>query len=102
MEATSDGLVGVGVGWLIILGTASIFRDRITADGSSGFKAEAGRYHLYVALICPWASRTLIADIASSQVVDFVAEIIPTITRALTLRAEDGKKRAAGHVAAKF
>ena len=27
----------------------------------SGFKAEAGRYHLYVALICPWASRTLIA-----------------------------------------
>jgi glutathionyl-hydroquinone reductase len=36
------------------------FRDRITADGSSGFKAEAGRYHLYVALGCPWAHRTLI------------------------------------------
>ncbi len=36
------------------------------------------------------------------QVVDRVAEIIPAITRALTLRAEDGKKRAAGHVAAKF
>ena len=36
------------------------FRDRITADGSSGFKAEAGRYHLYVALPCPWAHRTLI------------------------------------------
>jgi putative glutathione S-transferase len=35
------------------------FRDRITADGSSGFKAEAGRYHLYVALGCPWAHRTL-------------------------------------------
>ncbi len=29
--------------------------------GDDGFKAEAGRYHLYVALICPWASRTLIA-----------------------------------------
>lgn len=28
--------------------------------GEGGFKAEAGRYHLYVALICPWASRTLI------------------------------------------
>ncbi|MCL4186924.1 MAG: glutathione S-transferase family protein [Rhodobacteraceae bacterium] len=28
--------------------------------GSGGFRAEAGRYHLYVALICPWASRTLI------------------------------------------
>jgi putative glutathione S-transferase len=38
----------------------SSFRDRITADGSSGFKAEAGRYHLYVAHNCPWAHRTLI------------------------------------------
>ena len=38
----------------------SIFRDRITADGSSGFKAEAGRYHLYVAYTCPWAHRTQI------------------------------------------
>mgnify|MGYP002776999636 CR=1 FL=1 len=36
------------------------FRDRITADGSSGFKAEAGRYHLYVSLACPWAHRTVI------------------------------------------
>lgn len=36
------------------------FRDWITADGSSGFKAEAGRYHLYVSLACPWASRVLI------------------------------------------
>jgi glutathionyl-hydroquinone reductase len=38
----------------------SAFRDRITADGLSGFKAEAGRYHLYVAHGCPWAHRTLI------------------------------------------
>ena len=38
----------------------SRFRDRITADGSSGFKAEPGRYHLYVAYGCPWAHRTLI------------------------------------------
>ncbi len=38
----------------------SQFRDRITADGSSGFKAEARRYHLYVAHGCPWAHRTLI------------------------------------------
>ena len=38
----------------------SRFRDRITADGSSGFKAESGRYHLYVAYACPWAHRTLI------------------------------------------
>ncbi len=45
----------------------SSFRNWVTPDGSAGptgtggFKAEAGRYHLYVALICPWASRTLIA-----------------------------------------
>src|SRR5580704_14919133 len=38
----------------------SVFRDRITADGSSGFKAEPGRYHLYVAYTCPWAHRTQI------------------------------------------
>jgi len=38
----------------------SRFRDRVSADGSSGFKAEAGRYHLYVAHGCPWAHRTLI------------------------------------------
>ena len=36
------------------------FRDRITADGSSGFRAESRRYHLYVSLACPWAHRTLI------------------------------------------
>jgi putative glutathione S-transferase len=45
----------------------STFRNWVTPDGSAGptgkggFKAEAGRYHLYVALICPWASRTLMA-----------------------------------------
>jgi glutathionyl-hydroquinone reductase len=38
----------------------SLFRDWITADGSSGFKAEPGRYHLYVCLACPWAHRTMI------------------------------------------
>jgi len=36
------------------------FRNRVTADGSSGFQAEAGRYHLYVSLACPWAHRTVI------------------------------------------
>jgi putative glutathione S-transferase len=38
----------------------SAFRDRITGDGSSGFPAAAGRYHLYVSYACPWAHRTLI------------------------------------------
>jgi len=41
-------------------------RNWVTADGrpgpsgEGGFKAEAGRYHLYVSLACPWAHRTLI------------------------------------------
>lgn len=44
----------------------SQFRNWVTADGqpgptgAGGFKAEAGRYHLYVSLACPWAHRTLI------------------------------------------
>jgi putative glutathione S-transferase len=38
----------------------STFRHQITADGSSGFKAEAGRYHLYVSRACPWCHRTMI------------------------------------------
>ena len=38
----------------------SQFRARVTADGSSGFPAEARRYHLYVSTACPWAHRTLI------------------------------------------
>ncbi|TYK65233.1 glutathione S-transferase family protein [Colwellia echini] len=44
----------------------SQFRNWITSDGSAGisgrdgFKAEAGRYHLYVSLACPWAHRTLV------------------------------------------
>ncbi len=61
----------------------SSFRNWVTPDGSAGpsgeagFKAEAGRYHLYVALICPWASRTLIGrklkrleDVISVSVVE--------------------------------
>jgi putative glutathione S-transferase len=52
-------------------------RDRITADGSSGFKAEPGRYHLYVSLACPWAHRAIIVrkllkleDVITVSVVD--------------------------------
>jgi putative glutathione S-transferase len=46
--------------------SAAQFRNWVTADGSpgpsgrGGFKAEPGRYHLYVSLACPWANRTLI------------------------------------------
>jgi len=46
--------------------SAAQFRNWVTADGSpgpsgrGGFRAEPGRYHLYVSLACPWANRTLI------------------------------------------
>lgn len=46
--------------------TTTQYRNWITKDGSkgmsgeAGFKAEKGRYHLYVSLACPWAHRTLI------------------------------------------
>ncbi|MEP4196620.1 MAG: glutathione S-transferase family protein [Aliishimia sp.] len=46
--------------------SAAKFRNWVTPDGHtgpsgvSGFKAESGRYHLYVSLACPWAHRTLI------------------------------------------
>ena len=43
--------------------TTSRFRNRITADGASGYRAEPGRYHLYVSLACPWAHRTLIGRV---------------------------------------
>ncbi|MGF1485346.1 MAG: glutathione S-transferase family protein [Opitutales bacterium] len=36
------------------------FTHWVTADGSSEFPAEAGRYHLYVSLACPWACRILV------------------------------------------
>jgi putative glutathione S-transferase len=61
----------------------SSFRNWVTPDGSAGptgeggFAAAKGRYHLYVAYICPWASRTLIArklkkleDVVSVSVVE--------------------------------
>jgi putative glutathione S-transferase len=44
----------------------SAFRNWVTSDGAAGpageggFRAEPGRYHLYVSLACPWAHRTLI------------------------------------------
>src|SRR5205823_1271052 len=56
---------------------SNAFCDRITADGSSGFRAEPGRYHLYVSLACPWAHRSIIVrklkkleDVVSMSVVD--------------------------------
>ncbi len=39
---------------------SSAFREQVTADGSSGFPAVSGRYHLYASLACPWASRAVL------------------------------------------
>ena len=63
----------------------SQFRNWVTSDGAAGptgdggFKAEAGRYHLYVSYACPWAHRTLIfrklkklEDLISVSVVDYL------------------------------
>jgi putative glutathione S-transferase len=65
----------------------SSFRHWITPDGAAGstgeagFKAETGRYHLYVALICPWASRTLIArKLKQLEAVISVSVVEPTLT----------------------
>ncbi len=38
----------------------SVFRNFVTADGASGFRAEPGRYHLFVSPNCPWAHRAVI------------------------------------------
>jgi glutathionyl-hydroquinone reductase len=57
------------------------FRSRISADGSSGYPAEAGRYHLYISWACPWAHRSAIVrqllglpDVISLSAVDPVRD----------------------------
>ncbi|UCF68195.1 MAG: glutathione S-transferase family protein [Acidobacteriota bacterium] len=59
----------------------SRFRQWVTADGSSDYPAERGRYHLYVSLACPWAHRTMIfrklkklEDVISLSIVDPVRD----------------------------
>jgi putative glutathione S-transferase len=57
------------------------FQGRITADGSSGYPAQVGRYHLYISWACPWAQRTAIVrkllgleDVISLSAVDPVRD----------------------------
>jgi glutathionyl-hydroquinone reductase len=57
------------------------FRHCVTMDGGSEFKAESGRYHLYVALGCPWAHRTLIMrELKGLQQVISVAIVDPVMS----------------------
>ncbi len=57
------------------------FREWVSSDGTTSYPAEAGRYHLYVSLACPWAHRTVIAralkglqDVIGLTVVDPVRD----------------------------
>lgn len=57
----------------------SVFREWIKADGSTRFPPDTDRYHLYVSLACPWASRTLfvrklkgLENVISYTVVDWL------------------------------
>ncbi|XP_031552356.1 uncharacterized protein LOC116289547 [Actinia tenebrosa] len=57
----------------------SVFREWIKADGSTRFPPDTNRYHLYVSLACPWASRTLMVrklkgleNVISYTVVDWL------------------------------
>jgi putative glutathione S-transferase len=57
------------------------FRDRVKRDGSTSYKPERGRYHLYVSFACPWAHRTIILrklkgleDMIGMTVVDSVRD----------------------------
>jgi glutathionyl-hydroquinone reductase len=68
------------------------FQGRITADGSSGYQAEPGRYHLYISWACPWAHRSAIVrkllgleDVISLSAVDPVRD-----GRGWAFRAGDG------------
>jgi glutathionyl-hydroquinone reductase len=65
----------------------STFRSWVTPDGAAGptgeggFRAEPGRYHLYAAFICPWATRVLIArKLKKLESVVSVAIVEPVMT----------------------
>ena len=49
------------------------FTGRLSADGSTGFQAEAGRYHLYASWTCPWAQRVVL-----ELAVNGLSETVPT------------------------
>jgi len=61
---------------------AAQLREWVTADGSSGFPAAAGRYHLYVSLTCPWAHRTIIfRKLKRLEDVISLSLVAPVLTR---------------------
>jgi len=68
------------------------FQGRITADGSSGYPAEPGRYHLYISWACPWANRAaIVRDLLGLQDVISLSAVDPVRDgRGWAFRAGDG------------
>jgi len=78
---TAPSTTGSGAAAGEFVRAAYPFQGRITADGSSGYLAEPGRYHLYISWACPWANRTAIVrellglqDVISLSAVDPVRD----------------------------
>lgn len=69
---------------------ASVFRNWVKADGSTPHPPQAGRYHLYVSLACPWAHRTLIFRVLKGL------ENAVTVSVVEPLMLENGWELAAG------
>lgn len=71
------------------------FRKWVTADGSSGFPAVSGRYHLYVSLACPWAHRTLITRLLLGLDSVIGVTIVDPVRdgRGWAFRTENGENR---------
>ena len=67
----------------------SSFRDVISPDPGAEFPAEAGRYHLWVAYGCPWASRTLVFRVLKGleDVISFSASTTAFMTQGWTFDA---------------
>ena len=61
----------------------SVFRQHVTADGSSGFPAASGRYHLYSAVACPWAHRAVLFRV--------LKELTPHVALWNTVQEENGE-----------
>lgn len=57
---SADGSIDKGIDAKVDIDTDSTAAEKDEAETGQGFKAEKGRYHLYVSLACPWAHRTLI------------------------------------------
>lgn len=91
-QQASDGQQAGGTPSASFVRAPYPFRGRITADGSSGYPAVAGRYHLYISWACPWAQRTAIVrsllglqDVISLSAVDPIRD-----GRGWAFRAGDG------------